>query len=180
MKGPLLLCRLGIALGIFSRCGSALALCATNVYYGLVHCVDDGKETEVDSDTCADPGPANWFCVQGYGQCTDGTPFYTANAGCSDSCGDGCYDGGGGGCDKDQCPCDDGSCSGVCCSDSRSRGSNTVPRLLSSSGGYYRSGRVFDDRLFGVYDSRRPICLTAVPHSAYASFEKGISLEVKP
>lgn len=70
--------------------------CATDVHYGLIHCVNEGEETEVDSDTCADPGPPDYVCVQGYGRCTDGTVYYTANAGCSDACGD--CGGGGVGC----------------------------------------------------------------------------------
>ncbi len=77
-------------LAIFLLGGRAFAQCGVDVYYGLVHCVNNGEETEVDDDTCADPGPANYLCVQGYGECTDGTIYHTANAGPSESCGSGC------------------------------------------------------------------------------------------
>ena len=74
--------------------GTAFAQCGKDVHYGLVHCVNDGEETEVDDDTCTDPGPPNYYCVQGYGTCTDGTVYHTANAGPSDACGPGgCCDG---------------------------------------------------------------------------------------
>jgi hypothetical protein len=45
--------------------------------------------TDVDDDTCADPGPPNYMCVQGYGNCTDGTHDRTANAGPYNGCGGG-------------------------------------------------------------------------------------------
>ncbi len=69
--------------------GWASSQCGVDVHYGLVHCVNEGEETEVDDDTCADPGPPNYYCVQGYGQCTDGTVYHTANAGPSSLCSDG-------------------------------------------------------------------------------------------
>lgn len=60
--------------------------CNKDVHYGLVHCVDNGQETEVDDDTCTDV-KLGYLCVQGYGQCTDGTVYHTANAGYDPSCG---------------------------------------------------------------------------------------------
>lgn len=97
MKTRLLVCMLGITFACLLMGGGALAQCATDVHYGLVHCVNEGEETEVDDDTCADPGPPNYFCVQGYGRCTDRTVYHTANAGPSDSCDPG-DPGSGGGC----------------------------------------------------------------------------------
>ncbi len=122
--------------------------------------MNEGEETEVDSDTCADPGPADYFCAQGYGRCTDGTAYYTANAGPSDACGGG----GGDGCGPDKCYCDDGSC-GDCCSEVRNRSSNlaTKPRL-SAGGGYYRNVRVYDELQFGFLHPRGRVSLADVPH----------------
>jgi hypothetical protein len=179
-KTSLLFCPVGIAFAMLLLCGGALAQCATEVHYGLVHCVDDGKETEVDSDTCADSGPPNWLCVQGYGECTDGTPFYTANAGCSDSGGD--CGGGGGDCTPDKCSCGDGTCSSGCCTEFRGRSSSAAAKLpLRVVGGYYRNGTVYDELPFGFPRAKKPTGLAAVLCVDGATLsERKTALEVEP
>jgi hypothetical protein len=145
-------CRIGIALATILVSGSAFAQCGVDVNYNLINCVNEGKETEVDNDTCADPGPPDYYCVQGYGTCTDGTIYHTANAGCSDSCGDGCYGGGGGdgggggGCYYAMPRPGHGVVGGDDCDDSFRRVPGVTPSLgLPVAGGYYRNWQVSDD-----------------------------------
>lgn len=141
------LSRIGAALGLLPAWNMASAQCGKDVHYGLVHCVDDGKETEVDDDTCADPGPPNYLCVQGYGECTDGTRFHTANAGPSDSCdgGVGCCGGGvtcsaGWICDPGVCGC-----------------TRASPIIVDTTGKGFRLTSAAEGVVFDILGSGQPV-----------------------
>ncbi len=158
MKSLSLLCRVGVALAFLLFGSGAFAQCATDVHYGLKNCVNDGEETQVDDDTCADPGPPDFLCVQGYGTCTDGTVYHTANAGCSAACGGDCG-GGGGGCSDVQ---SDNLCAECGCGGS--------PIIVDTTGGGFHLTSAADGVVFDIRGDGHPIGLAWTAASSGNAF----------
>jgi hypothetical protein len=74
--------------------------------------------------------------------------------------------GGGGGCKDGDCPCDDGSCDGEYCSDSRNRSSGTTAKVrLPASGGYYLNGELYDEPPLSFLRASWPSGVARVPGS---------------
>lgn len=78
--------------------------------------------------------------------------------------------GGGGGCKDGDCPCDDGSCDGECCSDSRNHSSGATAKVrLPVSGGYYLNGELYDEPPIGFLRTTMPSKAARLPGSAAVS-----------